>query len=309
MRITKQGGFTLLEVLIAITILAGLAALTSQSIIKSSKDKARLQKEIDRDSKLQNAVRLIERDINLAFHYRDLNEEIEKAVKLKSQKGNTATGAGVGNPGAPPAPPTDPDDPSGQGKTPGGATGTPNVPLDFEPKKYEQLTQFLGTDQSMHFTTLSHIRLMQDSPESEQSEVGYYLEVCKPRNSDKEAMCLWRRSSPYIDKEVDKGGASTVLLENVKTFKLKYFGEDKLDWVSTWKSTQGMDEAATDKFPLAVELTLTAEDQGKESTLSAIIPIHFPNNKPKEEVDPLAGATTGGAGATGAPPPPDRGGS
>ncbi len=285
--------------LIAITILALLTAYTSQSIIKASKDKVRLQKEIDRGSKLQNAVRFIERDVNLAFHYRDFNEEIEKAIKEKSKSGGS-TGTGTttagdfgGTTGGT----------SGTGGT-GTTTGTPPVPLDFEPKKFEKLTQFIGASDSMHFTSLSHIRMMQDSQESEQGEVGYYLENCRPRGADKSVSCLWRRSSAYIDIDVAKGGASVVLLENVKTFKLRYFGEDKLDWVSAWKSDLGGDAATIDKFPLAVELTITSEDQGKESTISAVFPLHFPNNKPKEEETSNSANSGSATGTTTGTPSP-----
>ncbi len=272
-------GFTFLEILIAITILATLMAFTSQSVIRSSRDKVRLQGEIDRDSRLTNALRIIERDVNLAFHHRQLSSEIEKDVK------KTAGQQGQGQPpttpgGAPPTPPTNPN--PGQPQQPNQSQGGI---LDFEAREYPQLTQFIATENKINFTSLSHVRTNKDSQESDQQEVGYYLEACdKEENGESIAtQCLWRRSTPYIDEDVTKGGGNVLLLSGVKELKFRYYGDDKLDWVSAWRTDEGGDEATKDKFPLAVEVTLSVVEKDKESSVSTVIPILFPNNIKKEE--------------------------
>ncbi len=88
-------------------------------------------------------------------------------------------------------------------------------------------------------------------------------------------------------KQQDKGGEEMVLLDHVSEFKLRYLGKGKQDWVSTWKTTAtGGDAVTTGNFPLAVEISLTYERElasGKEKkySMQIVVPIRFPNNKPK----------------------------
>ncbi|MNL43734.1 Pseudopilin GspJ [compost metagenome] len=93
---------------------------------------------------------------------------------------------------------------------------------------------------------------------------------------------MWRRSSPYVDLDVTKGGDEVVLLENLTEFKLRYIGKGKQDWVNEWKTDQSGDGATKGRFPTAVEVSVKIEkDDGKgkkKYSMQLIIPIHFPNN-------------------------------
>src|SRR4051812_37867683 len=124
-------GFTLLEVLIALVILASLSALTATSIQRSLKMKTRIQGDIDRDSQLRNAYRLIERDLNSAFHYRNISQELQDELAKATPIA-----------GAPPTPPPATD-----------IAGSVAPPP-------RQLTQFIGDEESVHFTSLNHVRMM-----------------------------------------------------------------------------------------------------------------------------------------------------
>ncbi|WP_347358513.1 prepilin-type N-terminal cleavage/methylation domain-containing protein, partial [Bdellovibrio sp.] len=79
----KSSGFTMIELMITITILGTLTLLTAQSIQQAVKAKVKLQDQIDDVSRMRDALRLLERDINLAYHYRDLEKEIDQLVKKK----------------------------------------------------------------------------------------------------------------------------------------------------------------------------------------------------------------------------------
>lgn len=299
----SRSGFTLLEVLIAITLLATLMAFTAQSVLRSSRDKVKLQGEIDRDSRLTNALRTMERDINMAFHHRQIVTEVEKEVKKANQAQGQGQGQGQGTGNTTGA--TTGATAGATGATTGQQPGNPNGNQgfdDFEVHEYPQLTQFMGTEKSIHFTSLSHVRTQKDSPESDQQEVGYYLESCDAKNEGDATQCLWRRASAYIDENVDKGGGSVLLLAGVKDLKFRFYGEEKLDWVSAWRTDQGGDDATKDKFPLAVEVTLSVTEKGKESSVSTVVPILFPNNIPKkQEGAQIPGGAAGGnpAGGTG----------
>jgi len=284
----RNKGFTLIEVLIAITILAILMAFTSRSVSRSVKDKNRLQAEIDRDSQLTNAFRLIERDLSMAFHYRDINSEVEQEIKKKcdagqckkpknNSNGGAASGSTDGQPGEKAA-----DSTNGQATSGGNTGGTP-IKLDFEPKQSENFTQFEGSDSSMSFSSLGNIRMYKDSPESHQMEVSYFLAPCRSFSTGEQVQCLWRRTTPYIDQDITKGGNPTLLLENIKDFKLRYFGEGKQDWVSSWKT--GADDTATQsRFPQAVEITLAVEEMERVSRISGVVSVAFPNNPENKKI-------------------------
>ena len=69
-RSKSAAGFTLLELLLAMSLMAFLSVMTMQSIQRALKTKAKLQKNIDLQSSIRDALRVMERDIQLAFHYR-----------------------------------------------------------------------------------------------------------------------------------------------------------------------------------------------------------------------------------------------
>ena len=92
----------------------------------------------------------------------------------------------------------------------------------------------------------------------------YFIKNCKSLvNPDVSTKCLWRRTSPYLDDKVDEGGTESVLIEGVTKFELRYFGKEKEDWVDSWDSTTENDDSIKNKFPSAVEVTLTIEQNKK----------------------------------------------
>ena len=70
-------GFTLIEVMIVLVIMATLSILSSQSIQQAIKNKIKLQTQVEDMSQVRDALKVIERDVNLAFHYTDLETELK----------------------------------------------------------------------------------------------------------------------------------------------------------------------------------------------------------------------------------------
>lgn len=258
----SQQGFTLIELMITMAILATLTTLTAQSISQSVKAKIKLQDQIDDVSRMRDAVRLIERDVNLAYHYRDIEKELKDLLKKKNNPASTQTPAA---PSTPPA--TQPEVPEKQPEAP----------------RKDPATHFVGNNDSVNLVTMNNARTVRNTRQADFIEVGYSLKDCKSLRKDQSnSKCLWRRSSPYVDLDVTKGGDEVVLLENITEFKLRYIGKGKQDWVSDWRTDAQGDGATKGKFPLAVEISLTVErkvkGKGKKYSMQIIAPIHFPNN-------------------------------
>ena len=291
--LTSPIGMTLIEILVAMAIMSVLTYYISTTIQSGARTKVRIEKDIRSYGLVRDALRVMEADINRAFNYQDINiklyneamKEREKRLKEAQAKAN-------------------------EGKT--GADVTPPKPIEpFEPKEEKVLTAFFGDEDEVHFTSLNNVRTVADNKESDQMEVGYFMESCRGRlNKKRRSECLWRRVSPIIDDDVKTGGKKTVLLENVKSFRLRYLGRPEsssteVEWDNGWQSDGNLDAATKGHFPMAVEITLEVEDDGpadtkkKTTRMTMVAQIRNPNNPKPEEEDPNAGQTPGSGAPTG----------
>lgn len=273
----SRNGFTLLEVIIAITILAFISIFTANMIQQGVKAKRKIQAEIDRRGSLQSALNLMSQDIRRAFHYRDINTEVYNAAQTARRKKAT-------QPDPPPAP-----------QTP--KVLTPDEEEKFKLKEVRTYTRFMGEKDKLDFTSLNNFRPTKNIQQSDQAEIGYYLQSCTSRvKKDITSECLWRRVSPYIDSEVKEGGRSMVLLENIKSLQFRYIGNGhEEEWVEAWR-TEGAEEVMKNRFPYAVEISIVAQDikfdPPKEIAMTIVAPLQFtaenaPTDPVAEEGAPL----------------------
>jgi general secretion pathway protein J len=246
----KSNGFTLLEIIIAITILAIISTLTATNIQKSVKFKAKLDLDLADYAAVRDALAIISEDINKAFHWVDINEELKK--KMISE----AAAKGQPPPFATPIP---------------GSVTAQTIPT-------EKLTAFVGDKESLYLTTLSHQRTRIDSAESDQAKIGYYIKEVKSMHDGKPTKALIRRESIILDDDVTKGGTETLLLENIKLLKFRYLGGDEKDWLDEWKSTSSIDSKFSNKFPEAVEISIETERDKRNVKLATVAAVHSPNN-------------------------------
>lgn len=270
----SKKGFSLIEVILAISILSTLAVLCTQALSRALKAKTKIQAEVDDVSALRDSMRMIRTDLNLAYHHRDFEKEIFDLV-TKVKKAPVTAGV---NPNAPVTPPR---------KT----------------KRGDPETHFVADDEKMSFITLNNGRMATNQRQADFIEVGYSLKGCrnlsKPEQNSK---CLYRRTQAILDEDILTGGNEVVMLENVTEFKLRYWGGGKTDWATTWNSTkESTDQAMKGNYPDIVEVSLSIErevEKKKRSySMQFVIPIHFPNNAEKSAApDPTqpAPAPTGG---------------
>jgi prepilin-type N-terminal cleavage/methylation domain-containing protein len=224
---TNQKGFSLIEILIVTAIMGSIALLASNAIRNGLNNKKKLDARLRVESSVFDSLRLMATDIERAFHYQYALYEIDKQALASQPKAN---------PTAPEPPP---------------------------PLPPERLTNFIGKETELHFTTLNNQRTTANAQESNQAEVGYYVNDCKSRLTDKVSKCLWRRSSTIIDNDVTRGGQSTMLLDNVSELKFEYLSEDYNDkeWHSRWLSDSNGDARTQNMFPQMVKITLEVYDK------------------------------------------------
>ncbi len=215
--VKNQKGFSLLEILIVTAIMGAIGVLASNAIRSGMQNKRKMDARLRVESMTFDALGLMSTDIEKAFHYQHAFYEIDKQA-LASRKQGQPGQPGQIDPSQVPTPP-------------------------------ENLTQFIGKSDQIHFTTLNHQRTVANSAESNIVEVGYYINDCKSRLTDKTSRCLWRRTSLYLDNDVTRGGEATLLLDNVNVLKFEYLNEDSSDkeWHSTWISDKNGAKTKTAK--------------------------------------------------------------
>lgn len=245
-KIKNTQGFTLIELMIVIFILSTITVITAQSIQQAVKSKIKLQGQIDDVSRMRDGIKLIERDINLAYHYNDLEMQIIESVYKTEQEMQKHL-------------------------------------QSREAPRQSPETQFIGETDKIDFVTTNNANMVRNTKQADFIEVGYSLRDCKSlQEGQGTSKCVWRRQSSIVDSDVTKGGTEQVLLEHVTEFKLRYIGKGKQDWVSSWRTDAQGDGNTKGQFPQAVELSVTVEkkdkSRNKKYSMQLIIPIHFPNN-------------------------------
>lgn len=106
-----------------------------------------------------------------------------------------------------------------------------------------------GRGSRIDFTSFSHRRLYRDAHESDQNELSYYI-TQHPDDSSKRVLA--RREQRRIDDKPDEGGQVTILIEDIKEFKLEFFDPVAQEWVERW-DTQG---AQMNRLPAQVKIKI-----------------------------------------------------
>lgn len=266
----SAAGFTLLELVISITILATLMvgiAVTTQQALRAKK---RIQEQVDDMSQVRDSLRVIEKDLQMAFHAVDIEKEFKDAVKAKAKKTTPVANPnpqGTGSP-APISPPTIPE---------------PEAPNPEELNRKDPTTHFDGKEGEVYFPTLNTSRMTENLAQGDFAMVGYLVSTCNEPGKKETLNCLIRKYSANIDEPTYEKMEPTVLLSGVTEFKFRYLGTGRSEWATTW-NTKSSDSTQKNKFPQIVEISLTIEkpmannDKKKKISMQIVAPIRFPNN-------------------------------
>ncbi len=119
-------------------------------------------------------------------------------------------------------------------------------------------TIFLGREDKsgsyrIDFTSFSHIRTQQDSDESDQCELSYFVRDA----AEGDGFDLMRRESKRIDADPLKGGAIYTVIRNISSFQLEFYDTEKQEWVREWDSNNLIGQP--DRVPVYVRISLGIE--------------------------------------------------
>ncbi len=133
-------------------------------------------------------------------------------------------------------------------------------------------TLFKGDGEKLLFTTMSHVRLVQDVKESDQAVVEYLVERDPASNED----ALFRREKARIDDEADRGGRKDLVATHVKALSLRYWDLKRKEWVREWstRSPEKLNELPT-RVRIELEVKL-ADGRTEKFTTQARIAITAP---------------------------------
>ncbi len=235
-----KSGFTIIELMIAMTIMSFIAVFVYQNTSKSFE----LRETLTQDGEFYNSARValdtFGRDIIHLYSPQaaSLPGELGKPPK---QEGNNQTQ----------------QLPSNIYKFWGALINQNGV----------RPTRFVGEDNKVSFIANSHMRLYKDSQETEFSKIIYLLEEDQLNKSNTKLFVKRENTDVFtLDRENEETEVRYVLLSNVKSIKLSYLNGEKDSWLSTWDTTS---EDHKGKFPdlIQIEIELVLPRTGNSFTI------------------------------------------
>ena len=319
----RSAGFTLLELLIALSLMSVISITATQMLKSTTKKTKKLTSGMNDLNRLRSALGVMRNDFLKSFNYRDLNiflynQAQKERIAGYSKRMNEWVAEQNKNESR--TPPMTEENMTPQDRTQMEQALGPR-PEPTPPRQQRVVTQFIGDKEKVYFTTASGFRLRKENKVSELMEVGYYIQTCKSRkNTELEFDCLWRSLSYNLDGEVAKGQEGTVLLENVKSFDIEYLGfsqaQEEIEWFENWDSTQLNDQRFGEMFPQGVRIKLTVDfvkskdgEKVKTRSITGFFPVAFSNNKPFQKIkfpDPTPPQTGGTETPAPATTPPEE---
>lgn len=256
MKTRSSSGFTLIEMLIAMFILSFIAMAVYNNTAQTYKIRDSVENEGDFYNAIRVTLDVMGRDISQIFTPKiaALPGDAGKTAKQQQQPGQGQTPQGTF--GAVPGQ-------QQQDLGPGWAHWGPPV-NNFGVRP----TRFVGEADKIQFITNSHLRLFQDSRESEFAIVSYSLEDTTNKASSRATTLVKRENTAVFEENPpEEANVTYPLVENVKSLVFKYLDGEKDRWENKWDS-QSQD--FKDRFPDVIEVTLEVFLPNSQNTFTVV---------------------------------------
>lgn len=230
----NRSGFSLIEVMISIAILALISVMIVQTTSRSFQLREDLASEGEFHNSIKLAMNVMERDITHVF------SPLMMMIKPKASTEGTAI------------PVTNPNVSTFWG-----------VPMDSSGLRN---SRFQGQERKMSFISSSHERVYKDARESYFVKVTYNIEADpKPAPGQEGTLALFRTiNTNAFDTEGDerKTDKTYRILAGIKSANFQYFQRGKDVWIKSWDTAN---KDFMNHFPDTVELLLDVLGPGQLS--------------------------------------------
>ena len=247
-----QKGFTLIEVILALSIVASMTVIVWGSIAVSFRSRQFMMDSFDQHQQVRLAVDRMSREFSMAFitSHANKKDHIPTKDELEGATAEELLAKGV-------VPPDEEE-----------------LPEELDPTEERGdvviETAFVGKATEVHFTSMAHIRTQRNERASDQCEIAYFVRTAKRRDAEgrlnKE---LVRREDSSLDDDVEDGGVIYTLIDNVESVKFEFWEEGNSGdeegggkWVGTWDSRRFGERG---KLPSRVKMTIEVPVNGSKS--------------------------------------------
>jgi general secretion pathway protein J len=134
-------------------------------------------------------------------------------------------------------------------------------------------TAFIGTSRRVDFNAFAHRRIVKDSHESDQCEISYFVATDPKKATQSD---LARREQTIIDDLPGKGGVSSILIDDIDSFNLKYLDPLTGLWTETWDSTSAAAQLGRMPLQVQIKLVMKGGPAGDMIRLATKTPIMMP---------------------------------
>jgi len=265
-------GFTLIEVLIAIGVLAAITSVMWVSINNMFETRDFVKKRYERYQLMRVAMNRINNEIAAAYTAGpQFGAERQFAADFTGVSQNNRNNA---------------DNSNNNGRNNNDSTGNTgannngdNQGRSGQSLQFREPIEFgmVGEEDELHFTSFGHVRTVEGERASHHAEIGYTVESVDRAGEDLEN-ALVRREDTTFDDDITDGGTSYVLIPEVESIEFEYWdpGEAELgsstsgqtteqgEWVRSWDTR---DQEYYRRLPTRVRLTVSLPPQGPRGSV------------------------------------------
>lgn len=234
MRMPTNKGFTMVEVLLAITILASISALMGFTLNSVFTSKEYFQERFERYQIVRNAMNRMVSEFGSGY----IAGPQHGGQEIPGEESDQALLEDGGDAGA---------------------------LLSIDPIQFG----FIGRDDQVSFTSFAHIRTQDGEKAGRHAEIGYFLRRAEDLKTGETVQQLVRREDVSYDDDITRGGVVYVMIPEVKDVKFEYWDPGAVRigtveelaegrWVNDWDTTR-RDQAA--RLPTRIRITVTLPTQ------------------------------------------------
>lgn len=239
-------GFTLIEMMIAMTILAFIALAVYNNTVQTYKLRDNVEQEGDFFNALRVTLDLMGRDIGQMYSPKIAALPGESG-KAQSNTQQNSTGTFASN---------------GASADPTEFWGSPINQFGVRPSRLQ------GEATKLMFVSNGHMRLFRDSHESDFAKITYALEEDSDKaNSRKTTLVKRENTAAFDDEEKKEDEVRYPLLTNVKKLEFSFLDGEKDQWHPRW-DTASADHK--DKFPDVIQVTIEVNYPNSEAFFTVI---------------------------------------